>query len=254
MGSLGGKAERTTWGNDHSFKSFSDALVFHYLDVSWKSRPTYQWRELGGERRGNRKYQRRRIVSLTPDETLDESEDISTSTIIPITDISPSNNADSDFPSVLEVVGYLAALPLLAISPFLLLGLAVILLPLLAGSSLLLIVMVLAVSAAIMLPVLLGMPALFLPILLLAFLDGEQTEVLFERLPEGSGLDDKNTTLSINISDLISSLSTVTISPEKDIDWNSTTILTSNNASVEVLTLRPRTMSTLMLNLMLMKM
>ena len=120
------------------------------------------------------KDQRRRIVSLTPtDETLDE-------TIIPTTDISASDNEDSDFPSVLEVAGYLAALPLLAISPFLLLGLAVILLPLLAGSSFLLIVMVLAGSAAIMLPVFLGMPALFLPILLLAVLDGEQTEVLFE--------------------------------------------------------------------------
>ena len=126
------------------------------------------------------KDQRRRIVSLTPEETLDEIEDISTSTIIPTTGISASDNEDSEFPSVLEVVGYLAALPLLAISPFLLLGLAVILLPLLAGSSLLLIVMVLAVSAAFMLPVLLGMPALFLPILLLAVLDGEQTEVLFE--------------------------------------------------------------------------
>ena len=29
--SLGGEAEGTTWGNDQSFKSFSDALVFHYL-------------------------------------------------------------------------------------------------------------------------------------------------------------------------------------------------------------------------------
>ena len=120
-------------------------------------------------------------MSLTPsDKTLDEIEDISTSTIIPTTGISASDNEDSDFPSVLEVVGYLAALPLLAISPFLLLGLAVILLPLLAGSSLLLIVMVLAGSVAIMLPLFLGMPALFLPILLLAILDGEQTEVLFE--------------------------------------------------------------------------
>ena len=128
------------------------------------------------------KDQRRRIVSLTPDETLDENEDISTSTIIPTTDISASGNEDSEFPSVLEVVGYLAALPLLlAISPFLmLLGLAVILLPLLAGSFFLLIMMVLAGSVAIILPVFLGMPAFFLPILLLAFLDGEQTEVLFE--------------------------------------------------------------------------
>ena len=110
-----------------------------------------------------------------------ENENISTSTIIPTTGISASDNEDSDFPSLLEVVGYLAALPLLlAMSPFLLLGLAVILLPLLAGSSFLLIVMVLAGSFAIMLPVLLGTPALFLPILLLAFLDGEQTEVLFE--------------------------------------------------------------------------
>ena len=124
--------------------------------------------------------QKRRIVSLTPYETLDEIENISTSTITPTTDTSSSDNEDSDFPSVLEVAGYLAALPLLAISPFLLLGLAVILLPLLAGSSFLLIVMVLAGSAAIMLPVLLGMPALFLPILLLAVLDGEQTQVPFE--------------------------------------------------------------------------
>merc|ERR1712088_1241835 len=91
--------------------------------------------------------------------------------------------------------------------------------------------MVLAGSFAIMVPVFLGLPAFFLPILLLAVLDGEQTEVLFERLPEGSGLDDNNATLSINISDLISALSTVTISPEKDIDWNTTTILTPNNAS-----------------------
>ena len=119
-------------------------------------------------------------MSLTPDEALEENEDISTSTIIPTTDISASGNEDSEFPSVLEVVGYLAALPLLAISPLLLLGLAVILLPLLAGSSFLLIVMVLAGAVAIMLPVLFGMPALFLPILLLAVLDGEQTDELFE--------------------------------------------------------------------------
>ena len=143
--------------------------------------PTSGGENLEAEKEERReKDQRRRIVSLTPDETLDENEDVSTSTTIPTTDIAASDNEDSEFPSVLEVVGYLAALPLLAISPFLLLGLAVILLPLLAGSSLLLIVMVLAVSAAIMLPVLLGMPALFLPILLLAILDGEQTEVLFE--------------------------------------------------------------------------
>ena len=32
---------------------------------------------------------------------------------------------------------------------------------------------------------------------------------------------------------MISALSTVTISLEKDIDWNATTILTSNNASVD---------------------
>ena len=32
---------------------------------------------------------------------------------------------------------------------------------------------------------------------------------------------------------MISALSTVTISPEKDIDWNATTIFTSNNASVD---------------------
>ena len=32
---------------------------------------------------------------------------------------------------------------------------------------------------------------------------------------------------------MLSALSTVAISPEKDIDWNATTILTSNNASVD---------------------
>ena len=32
---------------------------------------------------------------------------------------------------------------------------------------------------------------------------------------------------------MISALSTVTISPEKDIDWNATTILTSSKASVD---------------------
>ena len=32
---------------------------------------------------------------------------------------------------------------------------------------------------------------------------------------------------------MISALSTVTISPEKDIDWNATTILTPSNASVD---------------------
>jgi len=197
---------------------------------SGKAAPPISGENLEVKEERTEKDQRRRIVSLTPDEFVEENEDISTSTIIPTTDISASDNEDSEFPSVLEVVGYLAALPLLlAISPFLLLSLAVILLPLLAGSSFLLIVMVLAGSVAIMLPVLLGMPALFLPILLLAILDGEQTE----RLPEGSGLDDKNTTLSINISDLISALSTISISPEKDIDWNATTILTSNNASVD---------------------
>jgi len=203
---------------------------------SGKAAPPISGENLEVKEERTEKDQRRRIVSLTPDEFVEENEDISTSTIIPTTDISASDNEDSEFPSVLEVVGYLAALPLLlAISPFLLLSLAVILLPLLAGSSFLLIVMVLAGSFAIMVPVLLGMPALFLPILLLAVLDGEQTEVFFEGLPEGSGLDDnnKNTTLSINISDLISALSTVTISPEKDIDWNATTILTSSNASVD---------------------
>merc|ERR1719192_924630 len=199
-----------------------------------KAAPPVSGENLEAKEERTEKDQRRRIVSLTPDETLDESEDISTSTIIPTTDISASNNEDSEFPSVPEVVGYLAALPLLlAISPFLLLSLAVILLPLLAGSSFLLIMLVLAGSAAIMLPVLLGMPALFLPILLLAVLDGEQTEVLFERLPEGFGLDDNNATLMINSSDVISALSTVTISPEKDIDWNTTTILTPSKASVD---------------------
>ena len=146
-----------------------------------KAAPPFSGENLEAEKEEEtEKDQRGRIVSLTPDETLDENEDISTSTITPTTGFSASDNEDSDFPSVLEVAGYLAALPLLAISPFLLLGLAVILLPLLAGSSFLLIVMVLAGSAAIMLPVFLGMPALFLPILLLAVLDGEQTEVPFE--------------------------------------------------------------------------
>ena len=142
-----------------------------------KAAPPISGENLAEKEEETEKDQRRRIVSLLPEETLDENEDISTSTNIPTTDISASDNEDSEFPSVLEVVGYLAALPLLAISPFLLLGLAVILLPLLAGFSFLLIVMVLAGSAAIMLPVFLGMPALFLPILLLAFLDGEETEV-----------------------------------------------------------------------------
>ena len=145
-----------------------------------KAAPPISGENLEENEEETEKDQRRRIVSLTPDETLDENEDVSTSTTIPTTDIAASDNEDSEFPSVLEVAGYLAALPLLAISPFLLLGLAVILLPLLAGSSFLLIVMVLAGSVAIMLPLFLGMPALFLPILLLAILDGEQTEVLFE--------------------------------------------------------------------------
>ena len=39
--------------------------------------------------------------------------------------------------------------------------------------------------------------------------------------------------MSVKISDLISALSPVSISPEKDIDWNATTMLTSNNASVD---------------------
>ena len=127
-----------------------------------KAAPPISGENLEENEEETEKDQRRRIVSLTPEETLDESEDISTSTIIPTTGISASDNEDSEFPSVLEVAGYLAALPLLlAISPFLLLGLAVILLPLLAGSSLLLIVMVLAGSAAIMLPVFLDMPSSF---------------------------------------------------------------------------------------------
>ena len=106
----------------------------------------------------------------------DTIENLPTTTLTP-TDISTAE----DFPPLLEVVGYLAALPLLAISPFLLLGLAVFLLPLLAGGSLILILMVLGGSIAIMVPLLFGMPVLFLPLLLLAALDGEETSLL---LPE----------------------------------------------------------------------
>merc|ERR1712198_736979 len=55
-----------------------------------------------------------KIVSLTPDTI----ENLPTATLTP-TDISTAEDSNSD--SFLEVVGYLAAIPLLAISPFLLL-------------------------------------------------------------------------------------------------------------------------------------
>ena len=109
-----------------------------------------------------------KIVSLTPDTI----ETLPTATLTP-TDISTAEDSSSD--SFLEVVGYLAAIPLLAISPFLLLGLAIFILPLLAGGSLILILMVLGGSIAIMVPLIFGMPVLALPLLLLAALDGELT-------------------------------------------------------------------------------
>jgi len=165
-----------------------------------------------------------KIVSLTPD----TSANLPTATVTP-TDISPAE--DSSFDSFLEVVGYLAAIPLLAISPFLLLGLAIFILPLLAGGSLILILMVLGGSIAIMVPLIFGMPVLALPLLLLAAIDGELT-TLPQELPEGSGLSEsEDETMQINISDLISALTTA--SPEKDVDWNATN-LTSNAATNKV--------------------
>merc|ERR1712198_69462 len=163
-----------------------------------------------------------KIVSLTPDTI----ENLPTATLTP-TDISTAE--DSSSTSFLEVVGYLAAIPLLAISPFLLLGLAIFILPLLAGGSLILILMVLGGSIAIMVPLIFGMPVLALPLLLLAALDGELT-ILPEELPEGSGLSEDET-MQINISDLISALTTA--SPEKDFDWNATNV-TSSSATNKV--------------------
>merc|ERR1719219_394490 len=104
---------------------------------------------------------------------------------------SPAEISASDISSFslpLEVLGNLAVIPILAISPFLLLGLAIFLLPLLAASSLILILMVLAGSAAVMVHLVLGIPVLFLPLLLLVALDGEQLNVLPET--EGSGLSE----------------------------------------------------------------
>ena len=116
-----------------------------------------------------------KIVLVTPGETSDTIDDnLSTPTL------TPSEISTADDSSFLELVSYLAAIPLLAISPFLLLGLAIFLLPLLAGGSLILILMILAGSVAIMLPLIFGMPVLFLPILLLAALDGEQPILLQE--------------------------------------------------------------------------
>ena len=106
---------------------------------------------------------------------LEETSDVTTLTP---TDISTAE--DSSFPFLLELVGYLAAIPLLAISPFLLLAIAVFILPLLAGGSLILILMVLGGSIAIMVPLIFGMPVLFLPLLLLAALDSEQPILLPE--------------------------------------------------------------------------
>jgi len=159
-----------------------------------------------------------KIVSLTPDTI----ETLPTATLTPTAE-------DSSSDSFLEVVGYLAAIPLLAISPFLLLGLAIFILPLLAGGSLILILMVLGGSIAIMVPLIFGMPVLALPLLLLAALDGELT-ILPEELPEGSGLSEDET-MQINISDLISALTTA--SPEKDFDWNATNV-TSSTATNKV--------------------
>ena len=105
--------------------------------------------------------------------TQEETSDNLTSSSAEISDI-------SSFSLPLEVLGNLAVIPILAISPFLLLGLAIFLLPLLAASSLILILMVLAGSAAVMVPLILGIPVLFLPLLLLVALDGEQLNVLPE--------------------------------------------------------------------------
>jgi len=157
---------------------------------------------------------------------LEETSDVTTLTP---TDISTAE--DSSFPFLLELIGYLAAIPLLAISPFLLLAIAVFILPLLAGGSLILILMVLGGSFAIMVPLIFGMPVLFLPLLLLAALDSEQPIVLpeLEKLLEGSGLSEDET-MQINISDLISALATT--SPEKGIDWNEANFTSSSTTNI----------------------
>merc|ERR1719489_286178 len=72
-----------------------------------------------------------------------------------------------------------------------------------------------------MTPLIFGMPVLFIPILLLAALDGEQPILLQEELPEGSGLSE-DATMQINISHLISALTTN--STEKDGDCNASNL------------------------------
>jgi len=159
----------------------------------------------------------------------DTIENLATTITFTTTDISAAE--DSSFTPLLEMVGYLAAIPLLAISPFLLLGLAVFLLPLLAGGSLILILMVLGGSVAILVPLIFGMPVLFLPLLLLAALDGEQPGLMLpEELLEGSGLSE-DANMQINISDLISALTAG--SPEKGANWNATSF-TSSTATENV--------------------
>jgi len=149
-----------------------------------------------------------KIVLVTPEETFDKIADNLSAPTLTQSEISTAD--DSSF---LEVVSYLAAIPLLAISPFLLLGLAIFLLPLLAGGSLILILMILAGSVAVVLPLIFGMPLLFIPILLLAALDGEQPILLQEELSEDAGMQ-------INISHLISALTT----NSKDVDWNASNL------------------------------
>lgn len=156
--------------------------------------------------------------------TQEETSDNLTSSPAEISDI-------SSFSLPLEVLGNLAALPILAISPFLLLGLAIFLLPLLAASSLILILMVLAGSAAVMVPLILGIPVLFLPLLLLVALDGEQLNVLPEGQTDGSGLSEDAAAVKINISDLISTL--LEISTEKDDDLGTSSFTSTFTTNVD---------------------
>merc|ERR1719219_2038076 len=135
---------------------------------------------------------------------------------------SPAEISASDISSFslpLEVLGNLAVIPILAISPFLLLGLAIFLLPLLAG------------SAAVMVPLILGIPVLFLPLLLLVALDGEQLNVLPEGQTDGSGLSEDAAAVKINISDLISTL--LEISPEKDEDLDTSSFTSTFTTNVD---------------------
>merc|ERR1719219_854509 len=144
---------------------------------------------------------------------------------------SPSEISASDISSFslpLEVLGNLAVIPILAISPFLLLGLAIFLLPILAASSLILILMVLAGSAAVMVPLILGIPVLFLPLLLLVVLDGEQLNMLPEGQTEGSGLSQDAAAVQINISDLISTLLENSTEENDDLDTSSFTSTFTN--------------------------